>query len=132
MLEPSRVDKLILVDSGGYPAHSTSTPLGFRIARLPGLNQMLSHTLPRFLIESGMRNVFGDPAKVTVVAVTSAPRCTGKARSIAWSRRRSARLIRFSGASADRFVRDAVPSSTCAPLRAVREDTSATRLCSPA
>jgi pimeloyl-ACP methyl ester carboxylesterase len=65
VLEPSRVDKLILVDAGGYPAHSTSIPLGFRIARMPGINQMLSHTLPRFLIESGMRNVFGDPAKVT-------------------------------------------------------------------
>jgi pimeloyl-ACP methyl ester carboxylesterase len=65
VLEPSRVDKLILVDAGGYPAHSTSIPLGFRIARMPGINQMLSHTLPRFLIESGMRNVFGDPSKVT-------------------------------------------------------------------
>jgi pimeloyl-ACP methyl ester carboxylesterase len=72
VLEPSRVDKLILVDSGGYPAHSTSIPLGFRIARLPGLNQMLSHTLPRFLIESGMRNVFGDPAKVTDLMVERA------------------------------------------------------------
>ena len=72
VLEPSRVDKLILVDAGGYPAHSTSIPLGFRIARMPGINQMLSHTLPRFLIASGMRNVFGDPSKVTELMVDRA------------------------------------------------------------
>ena len=72
LLEPSRVDKLILVDAGGYPAHSTSIPLGFRIARIPGINQMLSQTLPRFLIASGMRNVFGDPSKVTDLMVDRA------------------------------------------------------------
>jgi pimeloyl-ACP methyl ester carboxylesterase len=65
VLHPSRVDKLILVDAGGYPSHAISIPLGFRIARMPGLNQVLSYTLPRFLISSGMRNVFGDPSKVT-------------------------------------------------------------------
>jgi pimeloyl-ACP methyl ester carboxylesterase len=72
VLEPSRVDKLILVDAGGYPAHSTSIPLGFRVARIPGLNQLLSYTLPRFLIDSGMRNVFGDPNKVTDLMVDRA------------------------------------------------------------
>jgi pimeloyl-ACP methyl ester carboxylesterase len=72
VLAPSRVDKLILVDSGGYPSHSISIPLGFRVARMPGLNQMLSHTLPRFLIASGMRNVFGDPSKVTEAMIDRA------------------------------------------------------------
>jgi pimeloyl-ACP methyl ester carboxylesterase len=39
---------------------------------MPGLNQMLSHTLPRFLIASGMRNVFGDPSKVTEAMIDRA------------------------------------------------------------
>jgi pimeloyl-ACP methyl ester carboxylesterase len=65
VLAPSRVDKLILIDSGGYPMHSTSVPLGFRIARLPVFNRLMSNTLPRFLIASGLRNVYGDPGKVT-------------------------------------------------------------------
>jgi pimeloyl-ACP methyl ester carboxylesterase len=65
VLAPSRVDKLILVDSGGYPMHSLSVPLGFRIARLPVVSRLLSNTLPRFLVEAGLRNVYGDPAKVT-------------------------------------------------------------------
>jgi pimeloyl-ACP methyl ester carboxylesterase len=72
VLQPARVDKLILVDAGGYPAHSISIPLGFRIARIPEVNQMLSHTLPRFLIASGMRNVFGDPSKVTELMIDRA------------------------------------------------------------
>jgi pimeloyl-ACP methyl ester carboxylesterase len=69
VLEPSRVDKLILVDSGGYPRRSTSIPLGLRVARLPGINWVLSYTLSRLLISAVMRNVFGDPSKVTELMV---------------------------------------------------------------
>ncbi len=32
---PDRVDKLVLLDSGGYPFVSSSVPVGFRIARIP-------------------------------------------------------------------------------------------------
>ena len=66
---PERVDKLVLVDSGGYPAVSTSVPIGFRIARIPVLNQLMQSTLPRGFIESSLRNVYGDPAKVTAALV---------------------------------------------------------------
>jgi pimeloyl-ACP methyl ester carboxylesterase len=65
LAHPSRVDKLILVDAGGYPSHSASIPLGFRLARMPVVSWLLQHTLPRFLVVQGMRNVFGDPNKVT-------------------------------------------------------------------
>ncbi len=62
---PSRVEMLILVDSGGYPAHPISVPIGFQLARIPGINWLLQNTLPRSLVEQGLRNVFGDPSKVT-------------------------------------------------------------------
>jgi pimeloyl-ACP methyl ester carboxylesterase len=62
---PERVEKLILVDSGGYMSTPGSEPLGFHLARLPGLTWVLRHTLPRFLVEQGYRNVFGDPGRVT-------------------------------------------------------------------
>ena len=62
---PERIDKLILVDSGGYPLQSTSIPIGFRLARMPVLNRLMEVTLPRNLIESSVRNVYGDPNKVT-------------------------------------------------------------------
>jgi pimeloyl-ACP methyl ester carboxylesterase len=62
---PDRIDKLILVDSGGYPLNSTSTPLGFRLARLPVLNRFMEVVTPRSLIKASLRNVYGDPSKVT-------------------------------------------------------------------
>lgn len=62
---PDRVEKLILVDSGGYGSTPGSEPIGFHLARLPGVAWLMQHTLPRFLVEQGYRNVFGDPDKVT-------------------------------------------------------------------
>jgi pimeloyl-ACP methyl ester carboxylesterase len=73
---PSRVDKLILVDAGGYASASTSIPLGFRLARMPVVSWLLQNTLPRFLVVQGMRNVFGDPAKVTPEMVDRAVELT--------------------------------------------------------
>ncbi len=60
-----RVEKLILVDAGGYPFVSTSVPLGFRVARLPVVNSLLGSLLSRRLIEASVKNVYGDPGKVT-------------------------------------------------------------------
>jgi pimeloyl-ACP methyl ester carboxylesterase len=66
LAHPSRVEMLILVDSGGYPPRATSAPLAFRLARLPIMSDWLvRNTLPRSLVKQGLRNVFGDPGKVT-------------------------------------------------------------------
>ena len=62
---PERVEKLILVDAAGYPRRSTSVPIGFRIAQWPGLNQLFRLVLLRSVVESSVRNVYGDPGKVT-------------------------------------------------------------------
>jgi pimeloyl-ACP methyl ester carboxylesterase len=62
---PDRIDKLILVDSGGYPLIATSVPIGFRLARLPLLNRLLEVVTPRGLVEASVRNVYGDPSRVT-------------------------------------------------------------------
>lgn len=62
---PGRVEKLILVDAGGYPFTSTSVPIGFRLARLPVVNRLLGSLLSRRLIEASVKNVYGDPGKVT-------------------------------------------------------------------
>jgi pimeloyl-ACP methyl ester carboxylesterase len=59
-----RVERLILVDAGGYEYRSQSVPLGFRIARSP-LGHLIRNVLPRSVIESSVRNVYGDPSKVT-------------------------------------------------------------------
>lgn len=65
LARPGRVVRLVLVDSSGYPLAPNAIPLGFRIARLPVLNQVMRFTLPRRIVEDSVRNVYGDPARVT-------------------------------------------------------------------
>jgi pimeloyl-ACP methyl ester carboxylesterase len=62
---PQRVDRLILVDAGGFPPESTSVPLAFQIARIPALAPLMRNVLPRSLVQSSLRNVYGQPEKVT-------------------------------------------------------------------
>ncbi|MEK0430353.1 MAG: hypothetical protein RL139_157 [Gemmatimonadota bacterium] len=63
--DSSRVDALILVDAAGYPSQATSVPIGFRLARTPGLRRVASRLLPRSVIASSLRNVYGDPSRVS-------------------------------------------------------------------
>ncbi|MCX7891503.1 MAG: alpha/beta hydrolase [Burkholderiales bacterium] len=65
VMHPGRVAKLVLVDAAGYPLAPASVPIGFRIARLPGVNRVFEFVLPRAVIESSVRNVYGDPGRVT-------------------------------------------------------------------
>lgn len=62
---PQRVTKLILVDAGGYVFTPKSVPIGFTIARTPGLRTLMAYTLPRGLVKSSLQNVYGNPALVT-------------------------------------------------------------------
>jgi pimeloyl-ACP methyl ester carboxylesterase len=64
-LPPDRVQQLILVDAAGYPLVSESVPIAFRIARVPVLSSLMAVTLPRRLVESSVRNVYGDPEGIT-------------------------------------------------------------------
>jgi len=66
---PQRVSALILVDAAGYAFESKSVPLGFRIARVPGLGRLTEHQLTRSLVAASLRNVYGDPARVTEALV---------------------------------------------------------------
>lgn len=66
---PQRVARLVLLDASGYPPESASVPpslpLGFRIARMPALRALTQYTLPRSVVEKSVRNVYGDPSRVT-------------------------------------------------------------------
>ena len=66
---PARVASLVLVDAAGYPFESASVPIGFRIARMPVLRDLLRHVLPRAVVERSVSNVYGDAAKVTPALV---------------------------------------------------------------
>lgn len=66
---PDRIDRLILVDSSGYPPELLTSkpriPLGFRLASMPALQPLTANTLPRGVVEASVKNVYGDPSKVT-------------------------------------------------------------------
>jgi pimeloyl-ACP methyl ester carboxylesterase len=61
----NRVERLILVDAGGYPFEPLSVPLGWRIAQVPVLNRLLEEVLPRSLVAQGLADVYGHPERVT-------------------------------------------------------------------
>ena len=65
LAHPGRVQALVLVDSAGYPLESQSVPIGFRVARVPGLNRLMRSILPRGVVDSSVRNTYGDPSRVT-------------------------------------------------------------------
>ena len=66
---PTRVSALVLVDAAGPDFVPDSVPLGFRVARTPVLRHITQWTLPRELVDSSVRNVYGDPSRVTPALV---------------------------------------------------------------
>ncbi len=64
-LAPQRVARLVLVDAAGPAFSPKAMPLGLWIARVPLVNRLAEHLLPRALVAQGLASVYGDPAKVT-------------------------------------------------------------------
>jgi pimeloyl-ACP methyl ester carboxylesterase len=62
---PERVSTLILVDAAGYAHESQSVPIAFRLASNPLSAPLIQHLSSRRTVASSVRNVYGDPAKVT-------------------------------------------------------------------
>lgn len=62
---PGRVERLILVDAAGLPFDAPSLPLGWRIARTPGLGWLIEGTLPRALVAQGVATAYADPSRIT-------------------------------------------------------------------
>ncbi len=65
LAKPERVEKLILVDSSGYPLAPASIPIGFRMVRMPVVSSLAQVMLPQRIVEDSTRNVYGDPSRVT-------------------------------------------------------------------
>jgi pimeloyl-ACP methyl ester carboxylesterase len=65
LAHPTRVHQLVLVDATGYPLQPQSMPIGFRIAQISWLAPITQKILPRSMIEASVRNVYGQPDKVS-------------------------------------------------------------------
>ena len=67
---PDRVEGLILVDAAGAPRwESKTTPIGFRIARMPVIKELARVITPRSLFESSLKASVSNQAIVTPTAV---------------------------------------------------------------
>ena len=62
---PARVDRLILVDATGYAFVPEHIPVGFQVARIPVFNRVSEFLTPRTVVEESVRDVYGDPSRVT-------------------------------------------------------------------
>jgi pimeloyl-ACP methyl ester carboxylesterase len=61
---PDRVERLILVDAGGYPMEPPDA-LGFRILMTPGLREITRWVSPRAVFEQSIADSYGDPSRIT-------------------------------------------------------------------
>jgi pimeloyl-ACP methyl ester carboxylesterase len=64
LAHPERVEKLILVDSAGFPRREPRAP-ALRIASLPILGRVTRWETPRFAVAASVRDVYGDRSKAT-------------------------------------------------------------------
>lgn len=63
--QPGMVTKLILIDAAGYPLHSKSVPIAFKMAQTPVVRNLFTYVTPRFLVKASVENVYFDQSKVT-------------------------------------------------------------------
>jgi pimeloyl-ACP methyl ester carboxylesterase len=67
---PERLTNLILVDAGGMPTAVERDPgLGFRLARIPVIQNVMLYVTPRSLFEDGLKKAFLDDTLVTPAMV---------------------------------------------------------------
>ena len=59
-----RVQQLILLDASGYPKKNEKGSLGFKIASMPVINNLLLWVTPKFLVKKSLEGVFVDKTKI--------------------------------------------------------------------
>ncbi len=62
LVQPQRVEKLVLIDPAGYHMHKV--PWMIAAAALPGVTVAMPLWMPRALIAQGIKEVYGEPARI--------------------------------------------------------------------
>ncbi len=65
VLAPQRVERLVLVDAGGYAFTKRWVRLGFRLTRMLVVRGLARNVLPRSLVARSVRAVYGEPSRVS-------------------------------------------------------------------
>jgi len=67
---PKKVYKLILIDASGYPKKNEAGSLGFKIAKIPVINNLLLFVTPRSLVKKSLEAVYVNKSLVTEALIT--------------------------------------------------------------
>lgn len=67
---PSKVSQLILIDAAGYPIKNEKGSLGFKIASMPIINNLLLFITPKSLVKKSLATVFYNHDLITDATVT--------------------------------------------------------------
>jgi len=67
---PDKISQLILIDAAGYPRKNEKGSLGFKIASMPVINNLLLVITPKSLVKKSLETVFFDPTLITEATVT--------------------------------------------------------------
>jgi len=65
LARPDLADRLVLIDSRGYPVDNASLPLAWRLAKIPILRSLMTRIPARSFVERGITRLYGDQGKVT-------------------------------------------------------------------
>ncbi len=67
---PQKVSKLVLIDASGYPKKNEKGSLGFKIAQMPVINNLLLFITPKSLIRKSIEGVYYDQSLIEESTVT--------------------------------------------------------------
>jgi pimeloyl-ACP methyl ester carboxylesterase len=62
---PDLANRLVLIDSTGYPDKAESPPIAFRLAKIPVFRWLIEHITPRSFVKKNLLEAYGDPRKVS-------------------------------------------------------------------
>lgn len=62
---PERVARLVLVDAAGYVIPVEGMPIAFKVAQYPILKPIVARVLPKRMVTSSVRSVYGNPDSVS-------------------------------------------------------------------
>ena len=62
---PELADRLVLIDSTGYPGEGESPPIVFQMAKIPVFRWLIEHVTPRSFVKKNLMEAYGDPRKLT-------------------------------------------------------------------
>ncbi len=67
---PNKVAKLILIDASGYPHKNEKGSLGFKIAQMPVINNLLLFITPKSLVRKSIEGVYYDHSLIEESTIT--------------------------------------------------------------